>query len=133
MRSRKSPSNSPRLVIAIIAASVPMLSSAAGLGFLNNTPLSYFTEQDFQLMRAAVQAVLEDPDPATVREWRNPQNQYSGKIEGLGAFKSANGLQCRKLRVSTQAKGVESAATYPVCRDASNEWHLASGKELTKE
>lgn len=129
MRTR----TSLRLVIAAVALSVPMLGSATGLGFLNNTPLSFFTQQDFQLMRAAVKAVLEDPDPMTVREWLNPANQYSGKIEGLGAFKTSDGLPCRKLRVSTQARGIESAATYPVCRTAGDEWQLASGKELIRD
>lgn len=132
MRARKS----FRLIIAtaaIAAAGVPLSSAATGLGFLNNTPLSFFTPQDFDLMRDAVKAVLEDPDPTTVREWLNPKNQYSGKIEGLGAFKSSDGLACRKLRVSTQARGIESAATYPVCRTASAEWQLASGKELVRE
>ena len=121
------------LIIAIAAAGLPMLSAATGLGFLNNTPLSFFTQQDFDLMRDAVKTVLEDPNPTTVREWLNPKNQYSGKIEGLGAFQSSDGLPCRKLRVSTQARGIESAATYPVCRTASDEWQLASGKKLIKE
>jgi hypothetical protein len=58
----------PRIVIAFIAAVLPALAGAAGLGFLKNTPLYYFTEQDLQLMFETANRVLNDPDPTTVRE-----------------------------------------------------------------
>jgi hypothetical protein len=117
----------------LIAVAMPGFAIAAGLGFLNNTPLSYFTEQDLQLMRDAAASVLDDVNPQAVREWTNPANKYSGKIEGLGSFRSSDGFRCRKLRITTQAKGIESAATYPVCKTAKDEWQLASGKELVKD
>ncbi|HEY4369645.1 MAG TPA: hypothetical protein VGN07_20595 [Steroidobacteraceae bacterium] len=117
-----------------------MLSSAAGLGFLGNTPLSYFTAQDKQLISDTVNLVLADSNPATAREWLTSTDsysgkypgKYSGKVEGLGAFKSTDGLQCRKIRISTQAKGIESAAVHPACRTASDDWQLASGRTLEK-
>lgn len=122
-----------RLVIAVIVASLPVPAGAAGLGFLKNTPLYYFTQKDMQLMIDTAKAVLDDPNELAVREWANPKNKYSGKVEGLGSFKSGDGLACRKLRISTQAKGIENAAVYPVCKTVDGEWRLAAGKHLVKE
>lgn len=122
-----------RTAIAAITVALPTFAGAAGLGFLKNTPLYYFTEQDLQLMSDAANVVLNDPDSTTVREWSNPKNKYSGKVEGLGSFKSTDGLQCRKLRIWTQARGVENIATYPVCKNVQGQWQLSSGRELVQD
>lgn len=122
-----------RVTIAVIAAVLPTLAGAANLSFLKNTPYYYFTEQDLQLMFDTANQVLNDPNPTVVREWSNPKNKYSGKVEGLGSVKSTDGLQCRKLRIWTQAKGLENLATYPVCKTAQGEWQLSSGRELVKQ
>ncbi|HEY4370073.1 MAG TPA: hypothetical protein VGN07_22775 [Steroidobacteraceae bacterium] len=117
----------------MLALVLPLACGAAGLDFMKNTPLAYFTDADMQMLRDATKSVLDDPDPRAVREWVNPANKYSGKAEGLGAFKSSDGLRCRKVRISTQAKGIESMATYPMCKTIHDEWQLASGKQLEKE
>lgn len=121
------------VAIAALAVASPTLVGAAGLGFLKDTPLYYFTEQDMQLMFDTANSVLNDPDPTALREWVNPKNKYSGKVESLGAFKSTDGLPCRKLRVWTQARGIENTAIYPVCKTSQGEWQLSSGRELVKE
>jgi hypothetical protein len=51
----------------------------------------------------------------------------------MGSFKSTDGLQCRKLRIWTRARGVENIATYPVCKTEQGDWQLSSGRELVKE
>ncbi|HEY6644956.1 RT0821/Lpp0805 family surface protein [Povalibacter sp.] len=105
---------------------------AAGLGFLKETPLYYFGDADRKLMNEAVQAVLNDASGEAAKEWRNPRNGYSGKVQGTGLFKSEDGLDCRKLKIWMQARGVESESTYPVCRANGGDWRLAAGKELNK-
>jgi surface antigen len=116
-------------VLAILAA-VP--GQAAGLGFLKETPLYYFGDADRKLMNTAVQSVLNDADGEAVQEWSNPRNGYSGKVQGTGKFKSEDGLECRKLKIWMQARGVESESLYPVCRADGGEWRLAAGKALVK-
>lgn len=116
---------------AMVTFLVTAASHAAGLGFLKETPLYYFGTADRALMQEAVQKVLADPAPNAVQEWRNPKNGYSGKAQGAGAFRSEDGLECRKLRLWLQAKGIETDSIYPVCRDKEGAWRLASGKSLT--
>lgn len=123
-------------LLSSVALAVPLLPAgavAAGLGFLKNTPLSYFTQADLKLMGDAALQVLNDADPQAAREWQNPRTGYSGKIQGTGKFMSTDGLDCRRLKIWNQAKGIESESVYPVCRDPKDgEWRLASGKELTR-
>lgn len=121
----------PRFMAFAFLTALPLIGHAAGLGFLSNSPVYYFTDADRKLMNEAVAAVLGSDDGKALREWNNPRTGASGKVEGLGRFRSAEGLDCRKLRLWTQAKGIEGQATYPVCRAGDGEWRLASGKALT--
>lgn len=118
-------------VIAMICLALPPVVSAAGLRFLKDSPLTYFTAEDRKMMQEAAYAVLDDPDAAAVREWKNPKNEYSGKVEGLGEFHSADGLRCRKIRILTRARGTENVTIYPVCKTEKGEWQISSGRELT--
>ena len=124
-----------RIGSALIAAAVllPLAAPAAGLGFLRRTPIYYFTDGDLKLMSDAALQILNGSDPSAQREWNNPKTGYSGKVQGLGRFKSSDGLDCRKLKLWNQAKGIEGESTFPVCRSAGGEWQLASGKELTQQ
>ena len=120
------------LACLAFASVLPVSSHAAGLGFLKETPLYYFTPADNKLMNEAVFAVLNDSDAQARREWTNPKNGYSGRVQGTGHFKSADGLECRKLKLWTQARGVESETLVPACRDSKGQWRIASGMELKK-
>jgi hypothetical protein len=128
--------NRQRAFIVILSAILTTLAvvpaQAAGLGFLKETPLYYFGDADRKLMNTAVLSVLNDADGEAVQEWSNPRNGYSGKVQGTGKFKSEDGLECRKLKIWMQARGVESESLYPVCRVDGGEWRLAAGKALTK-
>ncbi len=108
------------------------ISMASNLNFLDDTAIAFLTEADMKLQREAAVRVLESDDPKFVQEWKNFSSGYSGRIQGLGAFHSADGLTCRKLRIWTQARGVESQFVFPFCKGASGEWFIASGKRLFK-
>jgi len=117
-------------LLAIVTAIVPSTAVSAGLAFLKTSPIYYFDDTDRKMMMDAAQQVLNDADGSAMREWKNPGTSASGKVQGLGKFRSEDGLECRKVKVSNQARGLESEATYPVCRDTNGEWRLASGKQL---
>lgn len=122
------------LIVAAFAAFTVLAAApghAAGLGFLKETPLYYFGDADRKLMNAAVLTVLNADDGHSAQEWRNPRNGYSGKVQGTGKFRSEDGLDCRKLKIWMQARGVESESLYPVCRVSGGEWRLAAGKQLS--
>lgn len=110
----------------------PSISKAFNLGFLEDSAISFLTPADVELQRKAALSVLASNDPHSAQEWKNSSSGYSGRVQGLGAFNSDDGLMCRKLKIRTQARGVESEFVFPFCKDASGEWFIASGKRLLK-
>lgn len=120
------------LAVSLGVMVLPTLAQAATLDFLENTALSFLKQADMELQRDAALRALENGDPRSTQEWKNAASGYSGRVQGLGAFNSDDGLACRKLKIWTQAEGVESEFVFPFCKDASGEWFIASGKRLSR-
>lgn len=118
----------PAIALLILVGSLGSVTAMAGnLGFLKDSPVSYFSEEDTaQMMNAATDA-LNDSAPRPKREWKNPTTGNSGQLEVLRSFKLADGTACRTLQVSNQAKGIESRATYPLCKAADGTWIIRAG------
>lgn len=110
--------------IAVACLVVAPVTRAGNLGFLMDSPVSYFDDEDMRLLHEAALKVLEDGGPRTKQTWKNPATGHSGRVEGLGAFTAQGGLTCRRVRVSNRAEGVEGQATYTVCKDAEKGWML---------
>jgi surface antigen len=106
---------------------------AAGTAFLKDTALAFLTEEDRRLHLAAALDVLEGSDPDGSKEWRNPATGASGKSRSLGNLKSSEGLHCRKLKLTVDAKGITTEFAFPACKGNDGEWFIASGKTLHKD
>lgn len=119
-------------VVGLSVLGSPSTSNAFTLGFLEDTAISLLKEADIKLQRAAALTVLESDDAHSAQEWKNSSSGNSGRVQGMGDFNSDDGLACRKLRIRTQAKGVESEFVFPFCKRADGEWLIASGKRLLK-
>lgn len=116
---------SPRTLMIVLAACVPVVGSAGNLSFLKNSPISYFNAEDISLMMKAAEAALNDQDEQAKRAWQNPATGNSGEIQVLRSFKRADGALCRKLQVSNLAKKtVEGRASYPVCKGSDGTWAI---------
>lgn len=115
---------------ALCAIASPCL--AGNLTFLKGTSFAQLDDTDRALQLEAARQVLESHDGQTQQEWSNAQSGASGRVRSLGIFRSEDGLHCRKVRVSSTAKGVESQFTFPVCKTTQGDWLIASGKKLEK-
>ena len=115
-----------RLAAAVAVAGLVLVPAAraSNLGFLKDSPVSYFDEEDMRLMREAALKVLEDKSSRAKQAWKNPATGHSGKVEGQGAFKAVDGLPCRRVRVLNRAQGLEGQATYTVCKYPEQGWML---------
>jgi hypothetical protein len=103
---------------------LPMAASAqSGLGFMKNSPISYFDSEDIKLMKANAYAVLDSPESDAKGEWANPKTRHSGQAEVIKAF-TADGMPCKRLRMTNAAKGVTSDATYPLCKYPGKGWQV---------
>lgn len=105
-------------------------SSTLGLDFAKGSPMIYFTDADKALQRDAALYVLEQPQSNIVKEWHNPLTGFGGRIEGRGDWLTEQGDKCRKIKITSRAKGAESAYVFPLCRRADGEWLIGSGLKL---
>jgi surface antigen len=110
-------------IVLVCLFAIPA-TQAANLGFLKDSPMSYFDDEDMRLLHEAALKVLENKSSRTKERWTNPATGHSGQVEGRGAFTAQDGLACRRVRVSNSAEGVEGQATYTVCKDAEKGWMI---------
>jgi surface antigen len=101
-------------------AAALLLTLAAGAGasmygFLDQGAIRYFRGDDAKLMAANLDAVLADPAHRPGRDWRNPQTGSHGSAVVLESFEH-DGMQCRRVRVSNHARGVDDLTTADMCK-----------------
>lgn len=119
------------IVLALCAFGATPAVRAANKSFLHGTALVNLRDSDRKLQNEAALQALEDPDTNALREWKNPESGHSGRAQSSGHYKSEDGLGCRKLKLWTQAKGIENQFAFPVCKTQDGAWFIASGKKLT--
>ena len=96
-----------------------MITAFAGnLSFLADSPLGHFNSDDMALMRENANKVLEAPDANSQQSWSNAKTGASGLAQVRSQFTASNGTPCKRLRIVNRVKGLQSDATYTVCRSA---------------
>ncbi len=106
------------------SACLIMLSTSAlasNYGFLNNTAMTYFTQQDWQLFNKAQRMALGSRDGVRI-QWKNPQSGSYGYIVPSNTTRH-NGTTCRDLTFVTTANLVNGQATERFCRNG-NQWEI---------
>jgi surface antigen len=96
---------------------------AAGLGFLAETPMSRFNEEDLKLMNGAVEQALASAELGAPVRWTNGRTSSSGEVTVLRAFERG-GRPCRDLRVVNRHRTLEASGIYVLCRDGEG-WKLS--------
>jgi hypothetical protein len=95
---------------------------AGNLSFLADTPVAHFNSEDMALMKDTADKVLDSPDANAQQSWSNPRTRSSGMAQVRDQFTAANGTPCKRLRIVNRARGLESDATYTVCKTADRGW-----------
>jgi hypothetical protein len=121
------------ITCALLVSHAAPPARAANAGFLQDTAaLAFFTDADIKIHVQTALQVLESVQAKESRTWKNSASGFSGRAESLGNFRSEDGLHCRKIRLFTQARGIESQFALPVCKNPCGEWFIASAKRLSK-
>jgi len=109
--------------LGLVAGCAAMgMASAGNLGFLDKSPISYFNADDTELMRQNALEVLDDPGGNAKQAWSNEKSGASGLAQVRGQFKATDGATCKRLRIMNKVKGLQSDATYTVCKYADRGW-----------
>ena len=108
---------------ALIAGCTEVITASAGnLTFLADTPVAHFNSDDMALMRESANKVLEAADANAKQSWSNTKTGASGVAQVRGQFTAANGTPCKRLRIVNRVRGLQSDATYTVCKSADGGW-----------
>jgi hypothetical protein len=110
------------LIVWLLA--LPLTCVADNLRFLKSSPLAHFKGDDYSMMQKNAMAALDSTDEHAKQEWNNPQTGSSGLAEVRGEFINTDGALCKRLRIVNKAGGMESDATYPVCKYEGRGWLL---------
>ncbi|WP_129777945.1 RT0821/Lpp0805 family surface protein [Peristeroidobacter soli] len=121
------------LLATVIAASLPGAVSALPTDILGNSPLLHMNDADKKLLYDAVVAVLKSSDVRAVRDWENAATGFTGRVQAQGDMTSSEGLQCRRLQLRTQVRGLQSQFAFPFCKDPKGEWFIASGMKFSDD
>ena len=104
---------------ALLAGCTAVMTASAGnLSFLADTPIAHFNADDMALMRENANKVLEATDANSKQSWSNPKTRASGMAQVRGQFTTSNGTPCKRLRIVNKITGLQSDATYTVCKSA---------------
>jgi surface antigen len=120
------------LLIALACGVMPMRVAALNPTFLGNTPLNFFQPDDFALMKKTAEQVLESAQSNAKQSWSNPKTGASGFAQVTGQFTTADGTQCKRVRIFNKAGGLESVATYPVCKYSDRGWVINADAKPAK-
>lgn len=110
---------------ALVAVSTA--ASAANLGFLNNTPITYMKQRDLQALNDAAQIALNTKQDGESLAWDNKGAgnpvPVNGTVTPQDTFES-DGLKCRKVTIVAQAKGQTQTWTPVACKGSDGKWKL---------
>ncbi|SAL00564.1 hypothetical protein AWB80_07900 [Caballeronia pedi] len=116
-----------RTIAAAALVAVSAAASAANLGFLNDTPISYMKQRDLQALNSAAQVALNTKKDGESLDWDNKGTGNTVPIKGTvtpqNSFES-DGLKCRKLTLVAEAKGQTQTWTPSACKASDGKWKL---------
>jgi surface antigen len=111
--------------VALIAVSTG--ASAANLGFLNNTPITYMKQRDLQALNAAARTALETKKDGESLDWNNKGAGNTVPIDGTITPQNTfdeGGMKCRKVTLVAHAKGQTQTWTPTACKHSDGKWQL---------
>jgi surface antigen len=111
------------LTISILAAPEP--SYSAGLLFLKEAPIRFFSEEDRRLFKEAVQRTLEKVPDGEISSWQNPATESAGVMKPTRTYQD-NGTTCRTMEILNRAAGRTGESVIDFCKQADGKWKLGS-------
>lgn len=117
-------------IAAIVAFSTPPTASAQALGFMEYSPMAYYTDEDNRLADEAGLDALDNHVDNTVRKWSNPETGASGSITPLETFENEAGHTCRRARAidRTTSPPLQARFIFTLCKDPEKGWQFVKRK-----
>lgn len=113
----------PGLALAVALLAGPVTAAAAGFGFLADSPIGKFNEDDLKLMNGAIDKALAGNELGVRTSWVNEKTGSSGEVTPQRAFERG-GRACREVKIINRHKMLEASGVYTMCRE-DGQWKLA--------
>jgi surface antigen len=111
------------VMIALVVLSLPGAAWAINALSLHNMPINYMTDEDKEILKAAVDDVLERGRDGQSMRWENPKTGAHGDLLPRASFKN-DGRPCRDLEVANSARGRDNRLVVTLCKQADGEWKI---------
>jgi hypothetical protein len=125
MRANATSRRFSKPLVILACATVAMTAHGASMGFLKQSPLLYFKQDDIDRMIQNARTVLDSPQPSAKEEWSNPKSGASGFAQVRSQFTTTDGTPCKRLLVGTAIHGLENETTYLLCKSPSRGWVMS--------
>lgn len=116
--------------LCAMTALVLCLAAPAGafnLGYLRESPLSNFTDEELQTFLDTLRTSLNNGQDGDVVTWGDSESPRaaSGSIKILKTEDRGDGTTCRDVHIENRAGGRFGGGVYRLCRDDGGEWKVA--------
>jgi surface antigen len=115
-----------RPIIACLALGACLMAVHLPAAVTSDIPSAKFNADDRRMQGDAQNAVLAATEIGTTRSWENAATGNSGKIELLRVFQSADGRDCKRIRITSQAGPSTGVSTMNMCRSGTGKWRIDS-------
>ncbi len=114
------------LCAGLLAGVVASPAGASGLNmrWLQYSPVSYFTDEDWRLAREAAGEALNEAEIGNTVSWENPESGASGSSTPVKALER-DGMPCRYLKIFNSASDTSGESIQFFCKQQDGSWKAA--------
>lgn len=118
--------NKAMILAALILLGGTTSVCATNLQWLNYSPVRFFTDQDWQLAKAAARNALDNAKDGETVEWKNAKSGNFGSLTPI-ATESKDGTTCRMLKIANHARDLDGTSVYEFCQRSGGRWAAVQG------
>ena len=112
------------LITAAVAIFVSATARSQTYRWLDTSPIKFFTDQDWEIMRSTARRTLDDAKDGTTANWSNPETEASGSITVISTYEE-EGRRCRKTKFFNSARGLTGSGIFRLCKVEDGTWKIA--------
>lgn len=116
----------PIVLAGLFLGTAPQASASTELRWLNDSPLRFFSDKDWELSNAARDKALETAAEGETVEWSNPESGSYGSVTPLSSVDKEDGRTCREAEIVSHANGRDGTGRFEFCRKPDGTWRIGS-------
>ena len=111
------------MLLAVIVITLSLTAQASNMRFLEFSPSAYFTDKDWELLRATARNLLDNHKDGDSLSWKNEENGHNGKLTVLKTY-AEFGTTCRSMEVFSDAVEVKATRIVDMCKNKAGLWKV---------